>query len=592
MNHSRIRFTGLIMLLLLALTVSLVSAQGIPDVPREDTVILDIDGGAATNRAPFSHNQLFEGTSAGGNVGTGQVVYDPLFVLNYESGEIEPWIGESMTPSEDFRTWTLKIREGAWWADGETLDADDVVWTVNLLLNDETRRLARAAAIQGWTDSVEKIDDLTVQFNLSKPNPRYQLDYYSVKIGGSFLPMPEHHWSQIEDIFTYTNFDLENGHPLGSGPYKMISASENEFIYDRDDNWWGAASGYFPLPEPKRLIWVHTGNDDVRSLLAIDNQLDSVMDITVGAWDVIRAQNPNYVTWSEDLPYVWFGPCARRVAVNHTVAPWGDPEMRWVLSHATDRSEVVRIAYEGVTVPSRTNFPEYGGLQVFINAMEEAGLTQSPVADLAAATTILEGKGYAKNDAGIWALDGQELGIDIQTHEGFIEKRRIAENLVEQWRQFGIAATQTNLAGGTWNDNRSLGNFEASGDWHQCGSINEPWAGMDRDNVNWLAPIGEPAPGGHNLGRWSGEKAEAYSAIVDQMGVLPLGDEAIMPLFMEAMGIWYEELPTLPITQATKLIPFNETYWTGWPTAENNYFHAPTWWHSTSKIILNLQKAG
>jgi peptide/nickel transport system substrate-binding protein len=266
--------------------------------------------------------------------------------------------------------------------------------------------------------------------------------------------------------------------------------------------------------------------------------------------------------------------------------------MRWVLSHATDRSEVVRIAYEGVTVPSRTNFPEYGGLQVFINALEEAGLTQSPVADVAAAQAILEGKGYALNDAGIYEKDGQELGIEIQAHEGFIEKRRIAENLVEQWRGAGIAATQVNVAGGTWRDNKALGNFEATGDWDQCASINEPWAGMDRDNVNWLAPIGERAPGGNNFGRWSGEKAEAYSAIVDQMGVLPLGDPAIMPLFMEAMGIWYEELPTLPITQATKLIPFNETYWTGWPTAENNYFHAPTWWHSTAKIILNLQKAG
>ena len=592
MNHSRIRFSGLLLLLLLAFTVSLVSAQGLAEVAREDTVILDIDGGASTNRAPFSHNQLFGGTSAGGNVGTGQVVYDPLFVLNYESGEVEPWIGESMTPSDDFMTWTLKIREGAWWADGETLDADDVVWTVNLLLNDDTRRLARAAAIQGWTESVEKIDDLTVQFNLSKPNPRYQLDYYSVKIGGSFLPMPEHHWSQIDDVFAYANFDLENGHPLGSGPYKMVSASENEFIYDRDDNWWGAASGYFPLPEPKRLIWVHTGNDDVRSLLAIDNQLDSVMDITVGAYDVIRAQNPNFVTWTEDLPYVWFGPCARRITINHTVDPWGDPDMRWVLSHATDRSEVVRIAYEGVSVPSRTNFPEYGGLQVFINALEEAGLTQSPVADVAAAQAILEGKGYALNDAGIYEKDGQELGIEIQAHEGFIEKRRIAENLVEQWRGAGIAATQVNVAGGTWSDNKALGNFEATGDWDQCASINEPWAGMDRDNVAWYAPIGERAPGGNNFARWSGEKAEAYSAIVDQMGVLPLGDEAIMPMFMEAMGIWYEELPTLPITQATKLIPFNETYWVGWPTAENNYFHAPTWWHSTSKIILNLQKAG
>ncbi len=592
MTISRIRLAGLMLVLLLALAVSLVSAQGIPDVPREDTVILDIDGGSATNQNPFSHNQLFGGSSAGGNVGTGQVVYDPLFVLNYESGEIEPWIGASMTPSDDLLTWTLKIREGVWWSDGETLDADDVVWTVNLLLNDETRRLARAAAIQGWTESVEKIDNLTVQFNLSKPNPRYQLDYYSVKIGGSFLPMPEHVWSGVEDIFSFANFDLENGHPLGSGPYKMVSASENEFIYDRDDNWWGAASGYFPLPEPKRVMWVHTGNDDVRSLLAIDNQLDSVMDITVGAWDVIRMQNPNYVTWTEGLPYVWFGPCARRVAVNHTVEPWGDPDMRWALSHATDRSEVVRIAYEGVTVPSRTNFPEYGGLaSTYIDAMEEAGLTQSPVADVAAAQALIESKGYARNDAGIYERDGAELGIDIQTHEGFIEKRRIAENLVEQWRQAGIAATQTNVAGGTWNDNRSLGNFEASGDWHSCGSINEPWASMDRDNVNWFAPIGERAPGGNNLGRWSGAKADAYSAIVDQIGSMQLGDPAILPLFLEAMTLWYEELPTLPITQATKLIPFNTTYWTGWPTAENNYFHAPTWWHSTSKIILNLKKA-
>ena len=51
MIHSRIRFSGLILLLLLAFTVSLVSAQGIPDVAREDTVILDIDGGTSTNRA-------------------------------------------------------------------------------------------------------------------------------------------------------------------------------------------------------------------------------------------------------------------------------------------------------------------------------------------------------------------------------------------------------------------------------------------------------------------------------------------------------------------------------------------------------------
>jgi peptide/nickel transport system substrate-binding protein len=490
-------------------------------------------------------------------------------------------------------TWTLNMREGAYWQDGEALNADDVVFSMNMLLGDTTLTFARAAAFQNWVESVEKVDDYTVQFNLKMPNPRFQLDYFSVRIGGSFQVIPEHIWSQVEDVTTFTNFDLEKGWPLGSGPYKMVSASENEFIYDRDDNWWGAATGTFPLPEPLRLIWVHTGNDDVRSLLSINNELDSVMDITLGAFEAITAQNPNMIAWQGGMPFAWLDPCPRRITLNHTVAPWGDPEMRWALNYATDRNEIVRIAYEGTTIPSQSMFVEYGGLlNPYINAMAEAGLTLSPEANVEEAKRIIESKGYALNADGIYELDGTELAINIQVHEGFIEKRRIAENLVEQWRAVGINTSQSNVAGATWNDNKAFGNFEAVGDWDQCASVNEPWASMDRDNVKWFAPIGERAPGGSNIARWSGEKADAYSALVDQIGVLPLGDPAILPLFMEAMTLWTEEMPTLPITQAKKLIPFNNTYWTGWPTAENNFNHPATWWHSTHQIIQNLQKAG
>ena len=586
------KFGIVVMIALGALIVNIVAAQSIPDVPREDTAIFDVDGGISINPNPFSHNLIAGVNQAGGNIGTGQVVYDPLFILNYETGEIEPWLGESMTPNDTLDVWTLTMRDGAYWQDGETLDIDDVMFTMNLLLNDESGTMAQASAFQVWVDSIEKVDDLTMTFTLKNPNPRFLLDFFSVKIGNSFLPMPEHIWSQVEDVFTFTNYDLEKGWPLGSGPYRMVSASENEFIYDRDDNWWGAAAGYFPLPEPKRLIWVHTGTDEVRALLSIDNQLDSVMDVTVGAWEAIQAQNPNYIAWQNGSPWVWYGPCARRATINHTLEPWNDPDMRWALSYATDRNEVVRIAYEGATNPSRSMFPEYGGLiNPYINALDEAGLTLSPVADVVQAAALIESKGYALNGDGIYEKDGQELAINIQAHEGFIEKRRIAENLVEQWRAVGISATQSNVTGGTWNDNKSLGNFEAVLDWDQCASVNEPWASMDRDNIKWLAPIGEAAPGLNNFARWSGEKAEAYGALVDQMAVLPLGDPAIMPLFMEAMDLWYQELPTIPITQATKLIPFNNTYWTNWPSAENNYFQAPTWWHSTSKIVLNIHKA-
>ena len=181
-------------------------------------------------------------------------------------------------------------------------------------------------------------------------------------------------------------------------------------------------------------------------------------------------------------------------------------------------------------------FVEYGGLiDPYINALEDAGLTMNFDADVPAAQAIIRIQGLCTlNNAGIYEKDGEELSLNIQAHEGFIEKRRIAENVVEQWRAAGINATQSNVAGGTWNDNKHFGNFEATADWEQCGSVNEPWASMDRDNVKWYVPIGERAPGNNNFERWTGEGNARYSELVDQIGVMPLGDPAILPLFMEA----------------------------------------------------------
>lgn len=62
-------------------------------------------------------------------------------------------------------------------------------------------------------------------------------------------------------------------------------------------------------------------------------------------------------------------------------------------------------------------------------------------------------------------------------------------------------------------------------------------------------------------------------------------------LFLEAMEYWLEDMPALPIAQAIKLVPFNEAYWTNWPTADNPYIQPATWWQSTHLILHELQPA-
>jgi len=560
------------------------------EVAREDTVIFDVDGQAGPDSNFDQMNWMLPDSKR--NRGLHQAVTEPLFILNYETGEIMPWLAESMESNDELDVWTLNLREGATWADGEAFNADDVIFTIELLLNDDTVTLNNAGQVQTWIESVEAPDDYTVIFNLTEPNPRFLLDFFSVRIWGGINMMPEHVWAD-QDPYTWKNYDLEAGYPLGTGPYVLVSANETEWVYDRNDDWWGAATGVFELPEPQRVIWTITGDDQIRTTLASDNQLDSIMDITLGAFEAMQAQNENIIAWEDGMPYVWLDPCPRQMSINTQNPPYDDPEMRWMLNNVIDREEVIEIAYEGVTIPSRTFFVEYGGMFPYIDAIEEAGMAFSSGPDLEAAEAILTEKGYERNGDGLWELDGEVLTLSIEVHEGFVEKRRITADLVEQFQRFGIDATAQIVAGATWEDNKAFGTYEnATTDWDLCSSVNEPWASMDRLNVRWYTPIGERTPSNNNHVRWNTENAEAYSEIVDEMGSLPLGDPALVDMVVEAYGYFYEDLPVIPLNQATKLIPFNTTYWEGWPTAENNFNHPATWWQSTHQIFQEITKAG
>ncbi len=107
-------------------------------------------------------------------------------------------------------------------------------------------------------------------------------------------------------------------------------------------------------------------------------------------------------------------------------------------------------------------------------------------------------------------------------------------------------------------------------------------------HIRWVRPIGEPVSNYNNQVRWSNEE---YSAIVDEMASLPLGDPRVDALFVEAMVIWFDELPFIPLVQDKQLISFDTTYWQNWPTADNAYVHPPLWWQSAHIIIHHLEPA-
>lgn len=559
-----------------------VSAQA--TVARADTVIFDIDATSIAN--PTNFNWMVPGTNQ--NQGAHQVMWEPLFILNYGTGKIDPYLGTAFTPNTTQDVWTLALRDGVKWSDGVAFTADDVVFTINMLLNDKTQTLSYAADMQHWVKSIKKIDAKTVEFDLNSPDPRFQLDYFSVRIWGSVNIMPEHVWKG-QDPTTFTFYDPAKGWPIGTGPYKLAAASPNQFTWDLDPNWWGAATGFHALPEPKRLTWVLAGSEQNKALLMSSHQLDSSMNMTLGAFQAVQAKNANVIAWKAALPYAFADPCPRELEFNTKDAVWGDANLRKAVSLIINRDSNIKIAYQGTTTPSATMFVSYGGMQTYIDAIAKAGYA-APATDVTAAQKLIEAAGYKQDSTGIYTKDGKSLDLNITVVNDTPEYTLSNNELVEQLQKAGINATSQPVNGAASTNANQTGNFQAQWAWNTCGSVNEPWVSLNTLNVSYLKPVGTIASG--DYGRWDTDGAKAYSKIVDQIGGLPLGDPSVPGLVAQAYKYIADETPIIPLVQAEKLVPFDTTYWTGWPTATNAYITPTTWWQNTLPIVLNLHKAG
>ncbi|MGB1033832.1 MAG: ABC transporter substrate-binding protein, partial [Primorskyibacter sp.] len=351
-------------------------------------------------------------------------------------------------------------------------------------------------------------------------------------------------------------------------------------------------AGFQDMPAPERLIWLETGGEESRAQLMAANQIDVAHNMSIGTFEAIKFQNPNVIAWHDDYPFAWPDPCARQMEINTTVAPWDNADLRRAVNLIIDRNQIVNVAYEGTTAPSQTMFVQYGSMGAYIDAVKAAGHGLSASADVAAADALIMGAGYAKGSDGIYEKDGTDLSVNIHVNSASTEYTRTIDVVVEQLNRAGINARAVPVENGVfWGEVLPFGKFEMSYSWLSCGSVNEPWSSMRRYTDANVVPVGERSPGFNNTARWDGEGAAAYTAIVDQMGTLSVTDPMIPGMVAEAYAHLDAGMPFIPLVQAAKLLPYNTTYWTGWPTASDNYNHPAHWWGHMHQVIHNLAPA-
>jgi peptide/nickel transport system substrate-binding protein len=360
--------------------------------------------------------------------------------------------------------------------------------------------------------------------------------------------------------------------PIGTGPYKLKEATATKMTWIRDDNWWGAKTGFKPLPKPKQLVWqVIASEADSKSKL-VANQLDAARDYTPENFRDAKSQNAKIVGWDTAGPLAWNDPCPLQLDISvqykredGRTTPWKDPNLRKALSLLLDRKKLANVVYADAVQPSRTMFAEYGASKTFVDAVVAAGYGVSPAANPAAADALLQSAGYQKDAAdGLYKKSGEALTATITVNQDRPKDVAAVNEIASQLTSAGLRTRAVSIDHRDhWGKNVPTGDYEMVYSWLSCGSIAEPYTSLRRYATKPI-PIGQ-RNSFDNTGGW--EAPADYVQTVADLGKLAIKDAATSPLVTKAYKFLNDEMPFVPLLQSPKFIPFNTTYWTGWPTA-------------------------
>ena len=189
--------------------------------------------------------------------------WDMLVHRDPATFEIKPSLATEWRFAED-NSLDLKIRQGVKFHDGSPLTADDVVYTLNMAANPESK--VATPSNYAWIDKAEKTGDWTVRIHMKKPTPA-ALEYLA-------MVTPIHPKAYREKVGP-EGFAAK---PIGAGPYKIVKNEQGkEVVFERFEDYWAGSPKGKPAIKTLHVRFVPDLATEVTNLLA--KQTDWIWNI-------------------------------------------------------------------------------------------------------------------------------------------------------------------------------------------------------------------------------------------------------------------------------------------------------------------------
>jgi len=388
-----------------------------------------------------------------------ELLFDALLIrdehLNVQPGLAERW------DNPDPLTYVFHLRRGVTFHDGRPLTARDVKWTFDSLLEGKIRSTKKA--VYRFVDHIDAPDDMTVIFHLKEPFATLLWNLSEGAIG----------------IVPYGSLDDMTSHPIGSGPFKFVSAEQDkEVILERNDNYWGNKA---------RLSRVR--------FTVVPDTTTRALELRKGSADVaINALTSDMVLALEREPRLEVqrapGTILSYLAFNLRDPLLRDVRVRQAIAYAIDRGPLIQYIWRGFAQPAASILPPQSWA-------DDPNVRTYPH-DQAKANQILNAAGYR-------AVDGVRFHLTMKTSTEE-STRLLAAVLQQQLREVGIALDIRTFEFATFLADVTSGSF-------QFYSLRWIGGNEDPDIFEYVFHSAKFPPNGANRGFYSNPRVDV---LIDQ----------------------------------------------------------------------------
>lgn len=363
-----------------------------------------------------------------------------LIHVNRGSQQTEPSLAKSWKASPDGRIFTLKLRRGVRFSDGQAFNADDVVFSFQVYLDEKVHSPQRdLLVVAGKPIEVQKIDPYTVRFTLAQPYAAAERIFDSVAILPRHLLEKPYGEGKFDQVWTVSASPSEIA---GLGPFRLKEYVPGQrIVLEKNPYYWKVDRSKNRLPYIDQLVFLFVGNEDAQVIRFQTGETNLLSRVSAENYALLSkdAQSRGYELFDlgPGLEYNFLlfnqndlsGKKLDKIATEQ--AWFTDVRFRQAVSLAIDRQGIIKLVYSG------RGQPLWGNVSPSNKFWVDQSLPH-PARSVEKARELLKSAGFSWRNEQLVDSRGNPVEFSIITSSSNTQRSKMATIIQDDLSKLGM----------------------------------------------------------------------------------------------------------------------------------------------------------